>query len=461
MSAATKTPPEARARAYDVERLRAEFPILSRTVHGKPLVYLDNANTTQKPRVVIDAIRRYYEEENANIHRGTHWLSEKATEAYEGGRAKVARFLGAASPKEIVFTRGTTEAINLVASSFSQAYLKAGDEILITGLEHHSNIVPWQLACERTGAKLVVVPITDDGEVPVDEFEKRLTPRTKLAAVSHVSNALGTINPVKQFIALAHARNVPVLVDGAQAAPHLPIDVTDLGCDFYAVSAHKMYGPTGIGALYGTEEWLEKLPPYQGGGDMIASVTFEKTTYNAAPVEIRGGHREHRGRDRLRRGGRLAVRRGPPGRRRARARPPRPRHPEALGHSRPHDRGPREREGGRDLVRSRKRAPARHRHDPRPRRDRDPHGPPLRAAGHGPLRHSGDGPRVFRALQHARRSRCARGRSLEGFGDVRMTDLRDLYQEVILDHNKSPTTTGRWRTRRASRSATTRSAATR
>ena len=275
--------------AYDVEGLRAQFPILSRTVHGKPLVYLDNANTTQKPRVVIDADRLYYEELNANIHRGTHWLSEKATEAYEGARAKVARFLGAASPREIVFTRGTTEAINLVASSFSQAFLKAGDEILITGLEHHSNIVPWQLACERTGAKLVVVPITDDGEVPVDEFAKRLTPRTKLAAVSHVSNALGTINAVRDFVRLAHERDVPVLVDGAQAAPHLPIDVKDLGCDFYAVSAHKMYGPTGIGALYGREEWLEKLPPYQGGGDMISSVTFEKTTYNELPWKFEAG----------------------------------------------------------------------------------------------------------------------------------------------------------------------------
>jgi cysteine desulfurase/selenocysteine lyase len=292
MSAATKPSPGipgARARTYDVGSLRAQFPILSRTVHGKPLVYLDNANTTQKPRVVIDRDRQYYEEENANIHRGTHWLSEKATEAYEGGRAKVARFLGAASPKEIVFTRGTTEAINLVASSFSQAFLGAGDEILLTGLEHHSNIVPWQLACERTGAKLVVVPITDDGEVAVRDFETRLTPRTKLAAVSHVSNALGTINAVRDFIAIAHTRGVPVLVDGAQAAPHLPIDVKDLGCDFYALSAHKMYGPTGIGALYGREEWLEKLPPYQGGGDMISSVTFEKTTYNELPWKFEAG----------------------------------------------------------------------------------------------------------------------------------------------------------------------------
>ncbi|MFI5197955.1 MAG: aminotransferase class V-fold PLP-dependent enzyme, partial [Thermoanaerobaculia bacterium] len=295
MNAITKTAPEVPAASeirvppYGVEHLRAEFPILSRTVYGKPLVYLDNANTTQKPRTVIDSDRRYYEEENANIHRGTHWLSEKATEEYEGARAKVARFLGAASPKEIVFTRGTTEAINLVASSFSQAFLKAGDEILITGLEHHSNIVPWQLACQRTGAKLVVVPITDEGEVPVGEFERRLTARTKLAAVSHVSNALGTVNPVKAFIALAHARSVPVLVDGAQAAPHLPIDVADLGCDFYAVSGHKMYGPTGIGALYGREAWLEKLPPYQGGGDMISSVTFEKTTYNVLPWKFEAG----------------------------------------------------------------------------------------------------------------------------------------------------------------------------
>jgi cysteine desulfurase/selenocysteine lyase len=289
MSVAPETAVPGVAPPFDVDKIRQQFPILGRPVHGKRLVYLDNANTTQKPRAVIEAERRYYEETNANIHRGTHFLSEKATAEYEGAREAVARFLGARSSKEIVFTRGTTEAINLVAAGFAQSVLKEGDEVLLTGLEHHSNIVPWQLACGRTGARLVVVPITDSGEVPVEEFEKRLSTRTKIAAVSHVSNALGTINPVEEFIRLAQGRAVPVLVDGAQAVPHIPVDVAALGCDFYAISGHKMYGPTGLGALYGTEAWLERLPPYQGGGDMISSVTFEKTTYNDLPWKFEAG----------------------------------------------------------------------------------------------------------------------------------------------------------------------------
>ncbi len=273
----------------DAARVRADFPILSTRVRGKPLVYLDSANTSQKPAPVIEATRRYYAEENANIHRATYQLSEKATAVYEGTRERLRRFVGAAETKEIVLVKGTTEAINLVAASFGQAFVKAGDEILITGLEHHSNIVPWQLLCQRSGAYLQVVPITDEGELRLDEMERLLTPRTKLLAVSHVSNALGTINPVKQIVEMAHAGGVPVLVDGAQAVPHLAVDVGDLDCDFYAFSSHKMYGPTGIGALYGKRSWLEKMPPYQGGGDMIASVTFEKTTYNSLPWKFEAG----------------------------------------------------------------------------------------------------------------------------------------------------------------------------
>jgi cysteine desulfurase/selenocysteine lyase len=273
----------------DVEKVRAEFPILATRSHGKPLVYLDSANTTQKPLAVIEATRRFYAEENANIHRATYALSEKATAVYEGAREEVRRFVGAAESREIVFVRGTTEAINLVAASFGQAFVREGDEILLTGLEHHSNIVPWQLLCERSGAILKILPITDSGELKLDELPRLLTERTKLLAVSHVSNALGTINPVKEIVAAAHARGVPVLVDGAQAVPHLPVDVRDLDCDFYAFSSHKMYGPTGIGVLFGKRSWLEKIPPYQGGGDMISSVTFEKTTYNALPWKFEAG----------------------------------------------------------------------------------------------------------------------------------------------------------------------------
>lgn len=279
----------ARRRALDVARLREDFPILKRRVHGKRLVYLDNAATSQKPRQVIDAIRRYYSEQNANIHRAVYTLSEEATAAYEGTRAAVARYLNAAEPREIVFVRGTTEAINLVAHSFVRPRLAAGDEILISAMEHHSNIVPWQLVCEERGAKLVVAPMTRSGELKLDEYERLLSVRTKLVSLVHVSNSLGTINPIKNLVALARARGIPVLVDGAQGAPHTRVDVRDLGCDFYAVSGHKMFGPTGIGALYGRAKLLEAMPPYQGGGDMILSVSFAKTTYAPIPAKFEAG----------------------------------------------------------------------------------------------------------------------------------------------------------------------------
>ncbi len=275
--------------AFDVAAVRRDFPLLSPEVHGRPFVYLDSANTTQKPEVVIRASDRFYRETNANIHRSTYRLSEAATAAYEGAREKVRRFLNARSSREIVFTRGTTEAINLLATSFGQAFVKAGDEILITGMEHHSNIVPWQLLCERTGARLRVLPIDDRGDLVLEELDGLLTDRTKLLGVVHVSNALGTVNPVKDVIARAHAKGVPVLVDAAQSAPHLGVDVRDLDCDFLAFSGHKVYGPTGIGALYGRESFLAKMPPYQGGGDMIASVTFEKSSWAELPYKFEAG----------------------------------------------------------------------------------------------------------------------------------------------------------------------------
>ena len=275
--------------SFDVEKIRADFPILKRKVHGHELVYLDNAATSQKPQNVIDAIVRYYEGENANIHRGVHYLSQIATEEFEAGRAAAQRFVNAANASEIIFTRGTTEAINLVAQTYGRAHIGNGDEVLITAMEHHSNIVPWQMLCEEKGARLRVVPMNDAGELLLDEYEKLLGPRTRIVGLAHVSNALGTINPVKRMIAAAHARGIPVLVDGAQAAPHLAIDVQDLDCDFYALSGHKMYGPTGIGALYGKAALLDAMPPYQGGGDMISSVTFEKTTYNKLPHKFEAG----------------------------------------------------------------------------------------------------------------------------------------------------------------------------
>jgi cysteine desulfurase/selenocysteine lyase len=274
---------------FDAERIRQDFPALQQMVNGKPLIYLDNAATTQKPQAVLDALRRFYETECANVHRGLHWMSEEATRDYEGSREKVRRFLDAADSKEIVFVRGTTEAINLVAQSFGRPRFRAGDEILITVMEHHSNIVPWQMLCAQTGAVLRVAPINDDGELLLDEFERLLSERTRLAAISHISNALGTVNPVAQLIEMAHSRKVPVLLDGAQAAPHMPVNVRELGCDFYAFSGHKLYGPTGIGVLYGKAQWLEEMPPYQGGGDMINHVTFEKTTYNALPYKFEAG----------------------------------------------------------------------------------------------------------------------------------------------------------------------------
>jgi cysteine desulfurase/selenocysteine lyase len=277
------------SRTFDVKRIRDAFPILTQQVRGKPLVYLDNAASAQKPQVVIDSLSQFYATSYANIHRGIHWLSERATEAYESARADIQRFLGAAEANEIVFVRGTTEAINLVAQTYGRAQVRAGDEILISTMEHHSNIVPWQMLCEATGAVLRVAPINDDGELLLDEFEKLLTPRTKLAAIAHVSNVLGTINPIRRLVELAHSHNVPVLVDGAQAVPHLAVDVQTLDCDFYAFSGHKLFGPTGIGVLYGKAALLETMPPYQGGGHMIQSVTFEKTIYNKVPDRFEAG----------------------------------------------------------------------------------------------------------------------------------------------------------------------------
>jgi cysteine desulfurase/selenocysteine lyase len=269
--------------------VREDFPILAQTVHGKPLVYLDNAATTQKPRQVIEVLERYYKSDNANIHRGVHDLSQRATRDYEAARKKIARFLNAADAKEIIFVRGATEAINLVASTYGRRNVGPGDEIVITAMEHHSNIVPWQMLCEEKGAKLRVVPMTDEGELIQDEYLALLGPRTKLVGVVHVSNALGTVNPVARMIADAHAKGIPVLVDGAQAAPHMRVDVRALDADFYVLSGHKIYGPTGVGVLYGRTALLKSMPPYQGGGDMIASVTFEKTTYNALPYKFEAG----------------------------------------------------------------------------------------------------------------------------------------------------------------------------
>jgi len=269
--------------------IRADFPILEEKIYDKDLIYFDNAATTQKPRCVVEKIEEGYYHINANIHRGVHYLSQKATEAHEEARTTVAAFLHAAKREEIIFTRGTTEAINLVATSFGDAFCKAGDEIVISMMEHHSNIVPWQMLCERKGMKLQVVPINEQGELDMEAFKKLLNEKTRLVSIAHVSNVLGTINPVKEIIRLAHEKDIPVLVDGAQAVPHIAVNVVDLDADFYVFSAHKIYGPTGIGVLYGKEKWLNAIPPYQGGGEMISTVTFEKTTYNVIPFKFEAG----------------------------------------------------------------------------------------------------------------------------------------------------------------------------
>jgi cysteine desulfurase/selenocysteine lyase len=283
------TATDVRNAPFDVQKVRADFPVLGTTVHGKPLVYLDSANTSQKPMQVIDAEREVYESYYANVQRGVYQLSARAEEAFEGARAKIQRFLNAPEKREVVFVRGTTEAVNLVAQTYGRAHVKAGDEVLITGLEHHSNLVPWQMLCEQAGARLRVAPIDQRGEVVIEEFEKLLGERTRIVAVAHVSNSLGTINPVRRMADMAHARGIPLFVDGAQGAPHLPVDVQALGCDFYAFSGHKAYGPSGIGALWGKAALLEAMPPWHGGGAMIQSVTFEKTTYNVIPYKFEAG----------------------------------------------------------------------------------------------------------------------------------------------------------------------------
>ena len=274
---------------YDINKIREDFPILSREVYGKPLVYLDNAATTQKPLCVLDAMRDEYLNVNANVHRGVHYLSQQATDLHEAAREKVRQFINAEKTEEIVFTRGTTEAINLVASSFCESQMQAGDEVIVTDMEHHSNIVPWQLQSMKRGIIVKHLPITDDGQLELTPLSSLLTPRTKLISIAHVSNVLGTVNPVDEIVRIAHQHGIPVLVDGAQSAPHMQIDVRQLDCDFYAFSGHKMYGPTGIGVLYGKEEWLEKLPPYQGGGEMIDKVSWERTTFERLPFKFEAG----------------------------------------------------------------------------------------------------------------------------------------------------------------------------
>ena len=274
---------------YDINKVRADFPILSREVYGKPLVYLDNAATTQKPRQVVDALVEEYYNVNANVHRGVHYLSQQATDLHEAARERVRQFINAAKIEEIVFTRGTTESLNLVAATFAEQFMKEGDEVIVSVMEHHSNIVPWQLQASKRGIRLRVIPMTDDGQLQMDEYERLFNERTRIVSVAHVSNVLGTVNPVNEIIRIAHEHDVPVMIDGAQSAPHFKVDVQAMDCDFFAFSGHKMYGPTGVGVLYGKERWLEQLPPYQGGGEMIDRVTFEHTTFERLPFKFEAG----------------------------------------------------------------------------------------------------------------------------------------------------------------------------
>ena len=274
---------------FDIHKIREDFPILSRSIYGKPLVYLDNAATTQKPRVVVEAISDEYYNVNANVHRGVHYLSQQSTELHEEARRVVRDFINAETTNEIIFTRGTTESLNLIASSYSDAFMNAGDEVIVSAMEHHSNIVPWQIIAAKKGINIKVIPMTDSGELVLDDFENMLTERTKLVSITHVSNVLGTVNPIDNIIKTAHEHDIPVMVDGAQSAPHITIDVQQMDCDFFAFSGHKMYGPTGIGVLYGKEKWLERMPPYQGGGEMIESVSFEKTVFEKLPFKFEAG----------------------------------------------------------------------------------------------------------------------------------------------------------------------------
>ena len=429
--------------ALRAERVRADFPILSREVHGRALVYLDSAASSQQPRAVLDAVDYYSTRLHANVHRGVHALSQEATAAFEGARETVRSFINARSTREIIFTRGTTEAINLVARSWGTGNLRAGDEVLITHLEHHSNIVPWQMICAATGARLLAAPLTEAGEVDLPAFEQLISARTRLVAIAHVSNALGTVLPVGRMIALAHARGIPVLLDGAQAIAHQRVDVQQLDCDFYAFSGHKVYAPTGIGVLYGRESLLTAMPPWQGGGDMILTVAIERSTYNELPWKFEAGTPNISGAVGL--GAALEYLQGL-GRERVTA------HEQLLlsqatarlrASSGTETGRHRSRPGRSYFIHAARHTSARRRHHSRPPRHRGAQRPSLRHAGNELLRLARHGARLLRVLQHERRYRPAGGRPGERARGVCLMEIRDLYRDVILDHNRSPRNFGR------------------